>query len=471
MFPEMSQPAMAPRHRRQGSGVNAGLLPHAAAVRGRKPSGACPTNRESSHTPRMPETSSFQSHSTVQAASYPIGGVARTSSLLSLYEAQSVEYPSDYPGRVHRDNSGPYLDNDYRQAPLDVGRSVSESGAQAFVETEWPDDGVQNIAKSAGGDSRTVATSAAAPAWSASGGVAENASTDRNASTRTAETDYPWSDERRAPWSSGSSSGPCRGGTGYHQIDVGSAVVDKEAGRDSFLVRGESTCANDIGARSAEAIARPQQDGTGSGCIGNEGRAVEAMTPNGYSNQYSPLGAARPQPSPRKQCSLERWRTGDLDSGAIALTQPVPSHAAGGPTENRSAGTEHLQLIHASGSPHGIDDDGRGLDGSLGGGGGGGRFSLWSSSDEDATITETNCHDEEGGGNDRNRCSDRELQGCEGGGVFEGNDEADWHTSRAYGECGHVQTPGRQAFYSAAASAGAFFDAATSSADKVGGVA
>lgn len=460
------QSGMAPRNRRKDGDANAGRLPQAATAGSRTPSETCPTRRQSYHASVAPDTNSFGSYPAAPSGSSPTGKVARTSSLLSLYEAQSVEYPNVSVGGVHRDNSGPYLGDKYPHAPLDVERSVYESGAQGFVETEWPDYGVQQRAKFVGGDDQTAGKLAEA-LGSVSTGAAKGTRTGTHLPpTRTKHVDYPWSDERRAPWSSGSGGGARRGVAGDRHIDVGGGTVGKEPRPGRSLGIGDASAYQ--GEKDAsEEIARWQGPTTGPGASASEGGDAEATTPGGYSHQRSPSGAVRPQPSPRKRCSLERCRTQQLGSSATASSQAAASQADGkSTTMNQSTGAHRLQATQVPTPPHCLKDNSRDLYCDLrdGGVGGGGRFSLWSSSDEEASITEIECYDE--GGDERHAGSERQFQVREGASALH---DGDRHPSRSDDGSGRFEAPEIQALLSAAASAGGFFDAATSSADKVGG--
>ncbi|CAM9298236.1 unnamed protein product, partial [Hapterophycus canaliculatus] len=183
---------------------------------------------------------SSQTHPAVLSGSYLRGEVARTSSLLSLYEAQSVEYPNACIGRAHKDNSGPYLDDDYAHAPSGVGRFASDSGAQA--------------------------SASAASAAPAAPGAANNTGGDRNLPPRREETDYPWSDERRAPLSSRTGGGARRGVVGGREIDVGRATVGKEPRRNRVSGRRNTAAyEGEEDANRAEEAARRQGWATGSG--------------------------------------------------------------------------------------------------------------------------------------------------------------------------------------------------------------
>ncbi|CAM9311621.1 unnamed protein product, partial [Ectocarpus sp. 13 AM-2016] len=124
--------------------------------------------------------------------------VARASSLLSLYEAQSVEHVAG----IRRDNNGPYLDGDDALGP---SRGHTPAG--------WPGGGAQDHLTPAGQEqlSVLVATSEVEKTtWS--GGAA-------------GAMEYPWSDERRASRSRGSSCGAHHFVDGGTRLDATAATV------------------------------------------------------------------------------------------------------------------------------------------------------------------------------------------------------------------------------------------------------
>ncbi|CAM9988068.1 unnamed protein product, partial [Ectocarpus sp. 8 AP-2014] len=124
--------------------------------------------------------------------------VARTSSLLSLYEAQSVEHVAG----IRRDNSGPYLDDDDALGP---SRGHTPAG--------WPGGGAQDRLTLAGQEQLSVLVATSEAEKITPSGGAEGAM------------DYPWSVERRASWSRGSGGGARHIVEGGTRLDAAAATV------------------------------------------------------------------------------------------------------------------------------------------------------------------------------------------------------------------------------------------------------
>ncbi|CBJ29331.1 expressed unknown protein [Ectocarpus siliculosus] len=172
----------APMHQSQARGANG--TPNSTV--GRRRSWEIQTSRTSERHAVTPPTLSADR------------ALARTSSLLSLYEAQSVEHVAG----IRRDNSGPYLDDDDALGP---SRDHTSAG--------WPGGEAQDRLTLAGQEqlSVLVATSGAEK-FTPSGGAA-------------GAMDYPWSDERRASGSRGSGGGARHIVEGGTRLDAAAATV------------------------------------------------------------------------------------------------------------------------------------------------------------------------------------------------------------------------------------------------------
>eukprot|EP00903_Cladosiphon_okamuranus_P012004 g11271.t1 len=401
---------VAPRNRRKTS--SATRAPLGQAARRRRPSEG------------KPSTVQGRSPFDINPAARPpplSKEVTRTSSLLSLYEAQSVEHVPAGGGSATsgRDNSGPYLDDDGGTL-LGLGGSVSGlSYGPAGTRGERTEHGAASPAARNRRQYQGAGEGQAGSAETGEGG------------------DYPWSEEMRASSSRGRGGAaarhPVRGGVGF-------GAPTEDPGGDP---RWDDVLENaELDGLSAVAI----ESGDGeSGAIGGAGgyRGSELNAAITGSHGVLPLPAEvagrfdRPedcsQPSPRKRSSIQRRRENNSSQPRAA------PHSAEG--ENQP---------HLNGGRHSFNGDLGGVDGI---GGAGARFSLWSSSDEDASVTEVFGGDEGG---------DNEIGGA-------GYDVQDGRPSRleprstaatgGYGSSGG-------AFASVMASSGSFFDTATSSADK-----
>lgn len=408
---------MAPRieHRRKVSGAKRAPLGLAAGKR--RPSEGRITTGEG-RTPL--EINSALSPALSQE-------VTRTSSLLSLYEAQSVEYVAgggSGGGGGGRDNSGPYLDDDAGTL-LGLGGSIS-GPSYGLMTAGRRGEGVEHRA--------TLGVRDRLQAQEAGASKASPAETEEVG-------DYPWSDERRARWSRGSGGVAARRpGTG--DIDPG-ALNDRhrdELRWDDVLRTGEQDGSSAGAIKTGDSVTKVV-DVSG----GYRGCELEAAVTDNHASLPLPAEGAdchdRPEfpapSSPRKLSSLQRRR----EYVASPTRATSPSAEADQPQLNGDRQSCNREL----GGVGGVGD-------------GGGRFSLWSSSDEDASVTEVFGRDEHGdedGGNGN---------GGSGYDAQAGGPNRLASRSAAATSC-YDMSGG--AFLSATASAGSFFDAATSSADKV----
>lgn len=330
--------------------------------------------------------------------------VARTSSLLSLYEAQSVEHVAG----IRRDNSGPYLDDDDALGP---SRGHTPAG--------WPGGGAQDSLTLAGQEqlSVLVATSGAektTPSGGAAGAM-----------------DYPWSDERRASGSRGSGGGARHIVEGGTRLDAAAATVSGSPRWDDVLNVGQQLDqARGTSANEGEEHPRRRRVSVGTGDCG------------GYGDRDEIVGIARNEIFP-------------------STTETSVTAVAGG--------TQSCN-IHTHATASYLDDDcvdlGHEKGGDVGGGAGtrlGGRFDLWNESDDEVNVTEADRYEPPINGERRNEdhASGSDSQACEGGGALDSGDDG-----------GHAMDsflmPAQGTGFPVTAQAGGFFDAATSSADKVG---
>lgn len=402
---------MAPRNRRKPSGATHTPLGQAT---GRKRPSEGRTTTGQGRTP-------FDNNRAPQQSPALPKEVTRTSSLLSLYEAQSVEHVAAGGGGFTggRDNGGPFLDEDGGTL---LGLGGSFSGISHGL-TGRRGERLAHRAFPASKDQRQgqeARERKAGPAETGEGG------------------DCPWSDERRASWSRGSGGAATRH-PGRGNIDPG---VPRSEPRDDL--RWDDVLGNgELDGLSAVTIRNG--DG-GSSVIDGDGsdRGGEPNAGTAGSLALVPLLAEgedridRPalfsQPSPRKPSSVQRRR------------EHLASPARAAPDSAEEADQPHL-----NGDRHRLN---REVGGAEGVAGAGTRFSLRSSSDEDASVTEVLGGDEDG---------DSAIGGA-GYDVQAGGPSrlaSRWTTATG----GYDAAGG--AFISMTASAGSFFDAATSSADKV----
>lgn len=467
---------MVPRsNRRAGRGATGlSLDPTAAAAAARKG-----TFSEGEKTTEGRDTSAPPPASSAAAAVYS-REAARNSSLLSLYEAQSVEHVAgdQYGGGgdggggdgggggggdgIGRDNSGSYLDGDGEDgsggggavssggALLDRGGSVS--GLYGLVTpSEWHQEGGTvncSTARAARfSNSRGRQTTLAGVAAVEGGGD-----------------DYPWSDERRTLWSRGSGDG---GGATTEGGQNGGNVSQQRRRRQQ---------------RENEAA----MDGISDGIFHDEDREFSttitgstgtgAFLAEGDEQRHYRVGLTLPQPSPRKRSSTERRRE-HLDHPTS--TTPTPAG-----TNKLLGAATHVPIAPRYPDEEGSDfggnvgpDDGGvggGGGGGLGGGGlGGGRFSLWSSSDDDdASVMDVYVDNAgEDGHYDIHGSAGEVLRAGEAAGATldGGGEDGRFFPSGTGSARGGYEAP-EGVFLPVAtttASRSPFFDAATSSADKV----
>ena len=271
--------------------------------------------------------------------------------------------------------------------------------------------------------------------------------------------DYPWSDERRSAWSRGSGGRAARHlGRGNH--DDADLSADQHRGElrwDDVLIGGErdglSAGGADNGDGATEAIRFSE------GCRGGGPEAHLAGNHGLLPLPAEGAAAGSVSPEPFSRLSLRK----------LSSAQRRREHVRSSPTRRAMPlSAEASRPPHPDGDRRSLNGEVGGDDGVGGGGGGGGgggsagagaRFSLWSSSDEDASVTEVFGGDEHGvdeGGDSGD--------GGLGYGVPAG--ESNWLASKSgAATSGHDVPSG--VFSSVMASAGSFFDAATSSADKV----
>ncbi|CAM9798264.1 unnamed protein product, partial [Ectocarpus sp. 12 AP-2014] len=186
----------APTHQSQARGANG--TPNGTV--GRRRSWEIQTTRTSERHAVTPPTLSADR------------AVERTSSLLSLYEAQSVEHVAG----IRRDNSGPYLDDDDALGP---SRGHTRAG--------WPGGGAQDRFTLAGQEQLSVLVATSEVEKTTPSGGAAGAM------------DYPWSDERRASGSHGSGGGARHFVDGGTRLDATAAIVRGSPRWDDVLNIGQ----------------------------------------------------------------------------------------------------------------------------------------------------------------------------------------------------------------------------------------
>lgn len=326
--------------------------------------------------------------------------VARTSSLLSLYEAQSVENIAG----IRRNNRGPYLDDDDALGP-----------SPGHTPAGCPAGGAQDSLKVAGQEqlSVLVATSGAektTPTGGAAGAM-----------------DYPWSDESRESWSRGRDGGARHIVEGGTRLDAAAATVRGSPRWDDVL---------DIGQQL-------DQDRSKNANQGEDQPRRQRVTGDygGYRDRDEIVGIARNETFPS---------TTESSVAAVAGgTQSCKTHAQATATYPDDDGVD---LGHEKG-------------GDFGGGPGtrlGGRFDLWNESDDEVSVTEAHRNEPPTNGERRNKnhASGSDSQVCEGADAPDSGDDG-VHAMDSF------LMPVQGAGFPVTAQAGGFFDAATSSADKV----
>lgn len=398
---------MAPRNRRKASGAARAPLAQAAGRR-RPPEGRARTGQG-----RYP----FEPNLAPSLAS--CRQVTRTSSLLSLYEAQSVEHVAAAGGGGGdggRDNSGPYLDDE-------GGTLLGLKGSMVGPPYDLERHGKQGERRATPAaidrpQAREARERKASPAETGEGG------------------DYPWSDKSGAPWSHGSGGGAARH-PGRGNVAPGALLADERRGEpqwDDVLTNGEryGSSAGEIEgvAKVADVSVGHRDYDLGAATTGNHG--LLPLPTEGADGHHHP--AVRAHRSPRDPSSSTQGRREHIVSPTRA-TPPSPE-----------ADQRH-SWNHGVG---GVVDDGEGTTGA--------RFSLWSSSDEDASVTEVFGGDEDGDEDGDNE------NGWSGYGSQTGG--ANGLASRSAAAASDYDMSGG-AFLAVTAPAGSFFDAATSSADKV----
>ncbi|CAB1119671.1 unnamed protein product [Ectocarpus sp. CCAP 1310/34] len=329
--------------------------------------------------------------------------VARASSLLSLYEAQSVEQVAG----IRRDNSGPYLDDDDALGP---SRGRTPAG--------WLGGGAQNRLTLASQEQLSVLVAASEVEKTTPSGGAAGAM------------DYPWSDERRGSGSRGSSGGARHFVDGGTRLDATAATVRGSPRWDDVLNIGQQLDqARGTSANEGEEHPRRRRVSMGTGDCG------------GCRDRDEIVGIARNETLP-------------------STTESSVSAVAGG--------TQSCH-IHAHATAPYLDDDcvdlGHEKGGDVGGGAGtrlGGRFDLWNESDDQVSVTEADCYEPPTNGERRNEhhASGSDSQACEGAVAQDSGDDG----AHAMGS---FLMPAQGTGLTVTAQAGGFFDAATSSADKV----
>ncbi|CAM9181163.1 unnamed protein product [Ectocarpus fasciculatus] len=158
------------------------------------------------------ETRTQERHAVTPSTLSADRAVARTSSLLSLYEAQSVEHIAG----ICRDNSGPYLDDNDALGP---SRDQTPTG--------WPGGGAQ--------DSVVFASQEQLSVLVARSGAEETIPTGGAAGAM----EYPWSDELRASRSRGSDGGARHIVEGGTRLEAAAATGRRSPQWDDVLNIGQ----------------------------------------------------------------------------------------------------------------------------------------------------------------------------------------------------------------------------------------